>query len=202
MPPIKLTPGKSLLVIRDPVYMANLLQQRIYSQANGKYIPANPAIGNASSLNVVNGNQQLQGLQKLINLQIPDDAPIALSAALQIIEKQVGIVFLLDARVSPDIKFIASVSQMPLGLFLDRVAPANGYGSLKWYVSGNRIIIAPSDRLELRSGPNVIGSTFICTQCHSPLGRDWSYCPQCGLITPRGQMAPKKNPQSLPPHKE
>ncbi|MEP6754300.1 MAG: zinc ribbon domain-containing protein [Chthonomonadales bacterium] len=192
-PPVKLSAGKTLIVTRDPAFTAVLLQQRMNAIAAGKYLPPNFGTGPGSGLNGV-GSQIQTGLMKPVTLQIPDEAPISLSSALQMLERQSGMSIVLDARISTNIKFIASVSNMPLGLLLDRIAPSTGYGSLKWYLSGNRIIIAPSDRLELRSGNNVIGSTIFCTQCHSPLGLDWSYCSNCGLITPRGQMVPKKLP--------
>ena len=190
VPPIKVILGKTNSVIRDPAYVAAQLQQRINAMQAGKY--SSIPLVDTSAFPI--DNRQFRGLEKPITMVIPDDAPISLLSALAQFEKQSGVQFALDPRVSGDIKFIASVTRMPLNLLLDRIAPSNGLGALKWFVENGRVVIAPSDRIEVRSGINVLGSTIICLNCHAPLGKEWSYCSHCGQITPRGQMIQKKLP--------
>ncbi len=191
VPTIKITSGPIVRPTRDLKAIAS----RIQSQLDLKYITP----GQVSALTT--GISPDAPLSRLVTLNIPDSNPTTLANALATIEHQTRVSIKLDARVPADVKFIATVTSMPLGSLLDKIAPAAGFGALKWVAMNNYILIAPADRLQVMTGPQVLGSALVCVHCNQPLATIWSYCPNCGQLTQRGMVLPNPVNKSIVPKK-
>lgn len=135
-------------------------------------------------------------LETPVTLVVPDDRPITLAAALQLMEKQTHVPIRLDPSLPSDIKFTGSVNRVPLRAVLQNIAPGGSEGTLKLIASTNQILIAPADRINVFWGGAAISSMQPCTRCRQPLLATWSFCPNCGQPTKRGLLQGNQGPGS------
>jgi hypothetical protein len=181
VPPIKVTPGKVLVVSRE--FDAAAAAARVRARLDG--LP----VGGS-------GLSSLQGpLDRQVTLSIPENAPITLAAALLELERQTRVPVRLAKGIPGDIKFTATVTRMPLRFVLDNMAPNTGVGALKWVAMPDHILLAPTDRMQLLLGPNVLGSTLPCGKCRQPVSALWNFCSNCGQLTARGQILQNQSPR-------
>jgi hypothetical protein len=188
VPPIKITSGKVTTVSRafDAKTAAALIQQRIEDMHDG--------IGLSGPATLPGAQQGSSPLDRPVTLNIAYNRPILLSEALLNIEKQTGVSIRLDKNIPTDIRFTATVTHMPLRYVLQNIAPGDASSALKTVVLNDYILIAPTDRLEISRGPNILGSTLLCLKCRQPLSSGWSFCPNCGQTTPRGLLLNQNRP--------
>lgn len=181
-PPLRIARGKftRVSVGTDTRLLAAQAQQRI-NQARGGYsgllfgqsMPGYPADDNP--------------FNRRVSLNIPDDRPVPLADALDMIERQTHVPIRLDRSLPRTARFSAVFTQAPLSFVLDAITKT---GALKWVTvseGDGYILIAPTDRMQVLIADVVAGSypAVVCTRCHAPLAASWAYCPLCGQLAPR-----------------
>jgi hypothetical protein len=193
VPPFNIqTNGRTVFVTRSATAVSRAEEIRRRMESNQfKRMPGLVPGGVVDSVGGV--YRDAAALDRPVTLVVPDDKPITLSAALQAFERQTGVPIRLDRSLSPDIKFLGSVTNVPLRSVLQKLAPGNDDGSLKIVTMPNQIVIAPADRFNVMLNGTAIMSTEGCQKCRQPLHALWSFCPNCGQVTRRGQLGIRKS---------
>lgn len=189
VPPVNiLTNGTTVFVTRSAsaVSKAEEIRRRMEANQNSRLAPSIVPSGLSEAF--ANGYRDTAALETLVSLNVPDDRPITLGMALQLLERQSRVPLRLDPGVPADIKFTGVVTRVPLRSVLQNLAPGTGDGSLKVVSMPTQILIAPSDRFNLYWNGGAVSSTLSCAKCRQPVLSVWSYCPNCGLATRRGQL--------------
>jgi hypothetical protein len=141
-------------------------------------------------------NQQSPLLNRPVTLNIPDNRPIALSAALQMIQEQTQVPIRLDPRIPANVGFVGQMTQVPLSLVLETIARI---GAFKWLQQPDgSLLIAPSDRLILFLAESALAAAP-CSRCNQLMLSSWKLCPHCGQTAARSkpglQTTPRRSPR-------
>jgi hypothetical protein len=191
-PPIKILRGEDKVyrVSRDYVLeeKAAILQNRLNNQGggfgSGQIAPSGPRVGQFP------GSQVMLPADKFVSLNVPDSSPIPLSQALARISAQTGFPILLDKRVPQEVKFSGSI-EASLNLALPALADIAG---LRLVMSGGQAVFVPTDSFRILVNNMLLGQTGSpCTKCRQTVWSTWSFCPNCGQITPRGAQTQMQN---------
>ncbi|MGC8669288.1 MAG: zinc-ribbon domain-containing protein [Chthonomonadales bacterium] len=138
-----------------------------------------PAAGSAVRLRTRFGYQPLTVVNRPVTLEVPEDHPIPLEAALERISLQTGYVIRLDRRIPRSLMFSGRILQAPLGTTLQAIADTSG---LKVVAGGNEVLLVPQDRFLITLGGAAVGGYPLgtCGFCGERLLPGWRYCPHCG----------------------
>lgn len=193
-PAIKITRDKytHVSLLPDPL-TANVLTHRM--QQGGRTGRINvPNAGGFGYNQILNQPSPL--LNRPVTLNIPDNRPISLSAALQMIQEQTQVPIRLDARIPSNVGFVGQMTQVPLSLVLETISRI---GAFKWLQQPDgSLLIAPSDRLILFLAESALASAP-CSRCNQLMLSSWKLCPHCGQTAERAkpgvQAAPRRRPR-------
>lgn len=178
--------GRQIFVMRsaNAVSKAEEIRRRMEAMQGGRLAPG--IVPNGLTSGLEGAYRDSAALEKTVTLNVSDEHPITLSAALQLLESQTRVPIRLDPSLTGDVKFTGTVTRVPLRTVLQNIAPG-GEGSLKWISTPSQILIAPADRMNVVWNGSAIGSNQACQKCKQLLLSTWNFCPNCGQPTRRGQ---------------
>lgn len=118
-----------------------------------------------------------------VTLEVPEDHPITLEAALEKIGLQTGCLIRMDARIPRSLMFSGHIRQAPLGTVLQAIADTSG---LKLVPAGSELLLVPQDRFLITLGGAAVGGypADVCRFCGTRLLPGWKFCPHCGKPAP------------------
>lgn len=118
-----------------------------------------------------------------VTLEVSEEHPIPLEAALERMSLQTGYIIRLDPRVPRSLMFSGHITQAPLGTVLQVIADTS---RLKVVTAGNEVLLVPEDRFLITLGGAAVSGypTTACRYCGERLLPGWKFCPHCGKPVP------------------